>query len=78
MSHHNIRGTLTYRNIPGTLPYRRAPAGTRITSVQARGTGTLTYSVVSVHEKPSVDMFEVDADGQLILAKSLDREAADR
>ncbi|XP_043247503.1 fat-like cadherin-related tumor suppressor homolog, partial [Amphibalanus amphitrite] len=54
------------------------PVGTRITSVQARGTGTLTYSVVSVHNEPSADMFEVDADGQLILAKSLDRESVDR
>ena len=54
------------------------PSGTRITSVRARGAGTLTYSVVSVHDQPSADMFEVDADGQLILAKSLDREAKDR
>ena len=53
-------------------------SGTRITSVRARGAGALTYSVVSVHDQPSADMFEVDADGQLILAKSLDRETKDR
>ncbi|XP_037068712.1 protocadherin Fat 1-like [Pollicipes pollicipes] len=54
------------------------PVGTRITSVRVRGGGTVTYSVASIHEMPSADMFEVDADGQLVLAKSLDREAVDR
>ena len=63
--------------VPKTYPALYS-SGTRITSVRAGGTGTLTYSVVSVHDKPSADMFEVDADGQLILAKSLDRESVDR
>lgn len=53
-------------------------AGTPVASVRARCSGTVTYSVASVHDSPSMDMFEVDAEGRLILAKSLDREVRDR